>query len=69
MGEDTKKDIKTEIRINAKDSNRCHIRCQHIRKIQGLYTCILYDEIVDEGDDDELGYGFKRTEKCFLSEI
>lgn len=56
--------LKTAIEVNDKDPDRCAISCNHIRKIRGNYHCTLFDEDVDTGDDDQIGYGFKRAEKC-----
>lgn len=56
--------LKTAILVNDKDSNRCAHGCQHLEKIKGLYTCKLYDSIVDTGDDDDIGYGFQRKKQC-----
>lgn len=61
--------LKTEIKVNDKDSSRCSICCQHIRKIRGNYQCLLYEAEVDTGDDDEIGYGFKRTDGCLAHVI
>lgn len=52
------------IEVNEKDVSRCSIRCEHISKINGNYRCLLFNENVDTGDDDELGYGFQRTKEC-----
>lgn len=57
--------VKTEIQVNDKDFERCSIKCQHIAKERGNYVCKLYgDAEVDTGDDDEIGYGFKRIKNC-----
>jgi len=57
--------LKTEIKVNEKDSDRCSINCQHIAKERGNYVCKLFgDYEVDTGDDDEIGYGFKRVKNC-----
>jgi hypothetical protein len=62
--------LKTEIKVNDKDSDRCSINCQHIHKVRGNYCCALYgDTEVDTGDDDEIGYGFKRTTQCLCNVI
>lgn len=52
------------IETNPKDKTRCSRLCQHITKIKGVYHCTKYDECVDTGEDDEIGYGFKRTKEC-----
>lgn len=56
--------LKTQITVNDKDLSRCSISCQHIRKIRGNYQCLLYEKDVDTGEDDDVGYGFKRTDGC-----
>jgi hypothetical protein len=56
--------LKTEIEVNDKDDSRCSINCQHARKRNGNYQCLLYEESIDEGEDDDIGYGFKRTKGC-----
>lgn len=61
---------KTMIQVNDKDSSRCSISCQHIEKKRGNYVCTLYgDHEVDTGDDDDVGYGFKRPRVCLDSVI
>jgi hypothetical protein len=60
--------IKTEVKVNDKDHKRCSIHCQHIEKKGGNYVCVLFgDAEVDTGDDDDIGYGFARTEQCIDS--
>lgn len=55
----------TDIEVNERDVRRCSERCQHIEKIQGTYKCTLFDNHeVDTGEDDDIGYGFKRHAKC-----
>ena len=55
----------TRVNINKLDKNRCHQSCPHIEKKEGTYRCSLFDNYeVDTGEDDELGYGFKRHIKC-----
>lgn len=61
--------LKTAIEVNDKDASRCSINCQHIRKVKGNYQCLLYEKEVDTGDDDETGYGFKRTDGCLKNVI
>jgi hypothetical protein len=61
--------LKTMIQVNDKDEKRCSINCQHIRKIRGNYQCLLFELEVDTGDDDDIGYGFKRTQGCLDSVI
>jgi len=61
--------LKTEIKINDKDINRCSQQCQHARKVRGTYQCLLFEQDIDTGEDDEIGYGFKRVKACFDSEI
>jgi hypothetical protein len=61
--------LKTMISVNDKDDKRCSINCQHIRKIRGNYQCLLFELEVDTGDDDDIGYGFKRTQGCLDSVI
>jgi len=62
--------VKTAVVVNDKDSDRCSIQCQHIAKERGNYVCKLYgDAEVDTGDDDEIGYGFKRTKECLFNVI
>jgi len=61
--------LKTRIEVNDKDSDRCSINCQYIKKIKGIYHCALNEENVDTGEDDDLGYGFKRTVQCLCSVI
>lgn len=57
--------LKTAIDVNDKDSSRCSINCQHIQKKRGNYVCCLYgDYEVDTGEDDDIGYGFKRVKDC-----
>lgn len=56
--------LKTQVQVNDKDSSRCSINCQHIRKIRGNYQCLLFELEVDTGEDDDKGYGFKRTQGC-----
>ena len=61
--------IEAEIEVNQKDTSRCSIKCRYIRKLQGTYHCtfnlISHEPVeVDSGDDDDIGYGFKRTEEC-----
>lgn len=55
----------TSVEINPAAIDRCSEKCQHIEKIQGTYKCTLFDNFeVDTGEDDDLGYGFKRHPKC-----
>lgn len=61
--------IKQEIEVNDKDPSRCSIKCQHISKVRGNYRCLLNDIEVDTGEDDEIGYGFKRHLGCTLNEL
>lgn len=68
-GDSVKLHIKSEIEVNDKDHSRCSIRCQHIAKVKGNYRCLLYDEQVDTGEDDEIGYGFKRSNHCINNEL
>lgn len=57
--------IPTEIKVNEKDLSRCSIKCQHIRKLKGMYNCLLFEQVIDgEIEDDDLGYGFQRTKNC-----
>ncbi|GEM_PF-3634067 len=56
--------LKTAVEVNEKDDLRCSINCQYIKKIRGNYKCVLYDEDVDTGNDDDTGYGFKRSKGC-----
>jgi hypothetical protein len=60
--------IKTPIYANDKDRSRCSISCDHIYKIKGTYQCTLFNKDVDTGEDDNLGYGFKRTAECLEAE-
>lgn len=61
--------LKTEIQVNDKDDSRCSINCQHARKRNGNYQCLLYEESIDTGEDDEIGYGFKRVKACLSNVI
>lgn len=61
--------IKTDVYANDKDRSRCSIACDHIQKIKGNYQCTLFEKDVDTGNDDEIGYGFKRTEECLEAEV
>lgn len=60
--------IVNHIEVNDKDERRCSIQCQYVQKISGIYHCVLTDEEVDNVDDqiqdDDIGYGFKRTKHC-----
>lgn len=62
--------LHVSIQVNPKDESRCSRSCQFISKISGTYHCVIgRDPVeVDTGDDDELGYGFKRTNFCINSE-
>ena len=66
-----KKQVTTTIEVNGLVSVRCSNKCQHISKKRGLYTCSLYNEVVDgvKFEDDEYGYGFSRTDQCIKDEI
>lgn len=59
----------TAIEVNDKDPSRCSQSCQHARKVKHNYQCLLYEENIDLHDDDEIGYGFKRTVGCLNSVI
>lgn len=61
--------LKTLIVVNDKDDSRCSINCQHARKIKGNYQCLLFEQGIDIGEDDEIGYGFKRVQSCLDSVI
>lgn len=61
--------VKTKVHVNALIEERCSPKCQHVMKVKSLYTCTLYDEIVDHGDDDEFGYDFQRTKECRENEL
>ena len=61
--------LKIKIHVNQKDESRCSISCRFCSKLRGIYTCTLTDDEVDTGEDDEIGYGFKRTEYCLKSSI
>ena len=61
------KNISLQIEVNPHDEKRCSRECYFIEKIKGLYTCTLFDEVVDglnDFQDDELGYGFGRCSQC-----
>lgn len=62
--------IKTAIQVNDKAPDRCSRQCRHISKVRGNYVCLLFGEAeVDTGEDDDIGYGFKRVEQCVESVI
>ena len=66
--------VETEIEVNPKDESRCSYKCMHIRKISGTYHCTLtlskHEPVeVDTGDDDDIGYGFKRTDDCLKFKV
>lgn len=62
--------LHVSIQVNPKDESRCSRSCQFISEISGTYHCVIgRDPVdVDTGNDDELGYGFKRTNFCINSE-
>lgn len=56
--------LKSVIKVNDKDHNRCMRSCQFAEKVRGTYDCTLFNEQIDMGEDDEIGYGLKRTKQC-----
>jgi len=63
--------IKKHITYREYNKERCSINCNEITKRQGNYYCLLFDEYVDFGNDDEVNddYGFKRCQECLDSEV
>lgn len=60
--------IKKDIYALDKDRSRCSISCDYVQKVKGIYCCTLFKKKVDTGEDDDIGYGFKRTKECIEAE-
>lgn len=53
--------------INKENYERCSTKpfCQYLEKIKGTYHCVLTNEEVDNGDEeDNSDYIFIRTKEC-----